>query len=96
MLTLSQKISVIHVDAHADVNDTMFGEKETHGTWMRRALEEGLVDASSSIQIGLRGSGYSAEDFEWPKAQVRQDTRDVSVLPSNEKTILIFLLLLRE
>ncbi|MQQ07353.1 agmatinase [Epibacterium sp. SM1979] len=56
-------MAVIHVDAHADVNSDMFGEKETHGTVFRRAQEEGLVVPDKVYQIGLRGTGYSAEDF---------------------------------
>ena len=63
------QLALIHVDAHADTNDTMFGEKVTHGTIFRRAIEENLVDASAMIQIGLRATGYSAEDFEWAKSQ---------------------------
>ncbi|MEP6660652.1 MAG: agmatinase [Acidimicrobiales bacterium] len=58
-------LGIVHVDAHADVNDTMFGERVTHGTWMRRAIEENLVDPSRTVQIGLRGTGYSADDFDW-------------------------------
>ena len=34
-------VALVHVDAHADVNDTMFGEEITHGTIFRRAIEEG-------------------------------------------------------
>ena len=34
-------IGILHVDAHADINDSMFGEKITHGTIFRRALEAG-------------------------------------------------------
>ena len=30
----------------------------------RRALEEGLIDAHRSVQVGLRGSLYSAQDLE--------------------------------
>jgi guanidinobutyrase len=62
-------LGVVHVDAHADVNDTMFGEKIAHGTPFRRLVEEGLVETSRVVQIGLRGSGYTAEDFDWPRAQ---------------------------
>ena len=56
-------VALIHVDAHADVNDHMFGEKEAHGTVFRRAYEEELIDAAKTYQIGLRGTGYSSEDF---------------------------------
>jgi guanidinobutyrase len=63
------KVGLIHVDAHADVNDTMFGETVAHGTIFRRAVEEGLLDCGRVAQIGLRGTGYAAEDFDWPRQQ---------------------------
>ncbi|MGV6840303.1 MAG: agmatinase [Planktomarina sp.] len=56
-------LAVVHVDAHADVNDEMFGERETHGTVFRRAHEEGLIVPELVYQIGLRGTGYAPEDF---------------------------------
>ncbi|MGR3598937.1 MAG: agmatinase [Heliomarina sp.] len=56
-------VALVHVDAHADVNDEMFGEKEAHGTVFRRAYEEGLLQADKVYQIGLRGTGYAATDF---------------------------------
>ena len=56
-------LALVHVDAHADVNDEMFGERETHGTVFRRAYEEGLLIPEKVWQIGLRGTGYTAEDF---------------------------------
>ncbi|MFG1424525.1 agmatinase [Roseixanthobacter glucoisosaccharinicivorans] len=60
-------VALVHVDAHADVNDTMFGERIAHGTPMRRALEEGLIDPRCMVQVGLRGSGYAADDFDWQR-----------------------------
>nr|WP_089339709.1 agmatinase [Burkholderia singularis] len=63
------RLGLIHVDAHADVNDTMFGEKIAHGTPFRRAVEEGLLDGERVVQIGLRGTGYAAEDFDWCSQQ---------------------------
>ncbi|CUH88999.1 Guanidinobutyrase [Phaeobacter sp. CECT 5382] len=56
-------VALVHIDAHADVNDDMFGEKETHGTVFRRAYEEGLIVADKTYQIGIRGTGYGADDF---------------------------------
>jgi guanidinobutyrase len=56
-------VALVHVDAHADVNEHMFGEQETHGTVFRRAYEEGLINPHKTYQIGLRGTGYTAEDF---------------------------------
>ncbi|SAK91564.1 agmatinase [Caballeronia hypogeia] len=63
------KVAVVHVDAHADVNDTMFGEKIAHGTPFRRAVEDGLLQCDKVTQIGLRGTGYHADDFDWCRAQ---------------------------
>ncbi|MDB5928347.1 MAG: agmatinase [Polaromonas sp.] len=62
-------VALVHVDAHADVNDDMFGERLAHGTPFRRAVEEGLLQGSKVWQIGLRGTGYSADDFDWPRQQ---------------------------
>ncbi len=62
-------VAMIHVDAHADVNDHMFGEPIAHGTPFRRAVEEGLLIAGKVVQIGLRGTGYTADDFDWPRSQ---------------------------
>ena len=56
-------VALVHVDAHADVNDEMFGERETHGTVFRRAHEEGLITSDKTYQIGIRGTGYGADDF---------------------------------
>ncbi|XP_003382599.1 PREDICTED: uncharacterized protein LOC100633875 [Amphimedon queenslandica] len=64
-----QPLAMIHVDAHADVSDTMFGEKICHGTSFRRAVEEGLIDPKKAFQIGLRGGGYGPDDYDWPLEQ---------------------------
>jgi guanidinobutyrase len=62
-------VGLIHVDAHADINAEMFGEVIAHGTPFRRAVEEGLLEPKRVIQIGLRGTGYTAEDFDWSRQQ---------------------------
>lgn len=56
-------VAVIDFDSHTDAWDSYFGEKYNHGTWMRRAVEEGLVDVARSIEIGLRGPLYDREDW---------------------------------
>lgn len=60
-------LAVVHVDAHADMNDHMFGESVTHGTIFRRAIEEGLIEPTAMVQIGLRATGYAADDFDWAR-----------------------------
>ncbi|MBL4918920.1 agmatinase [Szabonella alba] len=62
-------VALIHVDAHADVSDIMFGEKVAHGCPFRRAWEEGCLINDKVFQIGLRGTGYSPEDFNWGRAK---------------------------
>ena len=58
-------VALIHVDAHADINEHMFGETVAHGCPFRRAWEDGCLQNDKVFQIGLRGSGYSPEDFDW-------------------------------
>jgi guanidinobutyrase len=72
------KMALVHVDAHSDTNDSMFGEPITHGTIFRRAIEENLVDPTRMFQIGLRATGYAAEDFDWARE------RGVRVVPAEE------------
>ncbi len=62
-------VALIHVDAHADINDAMFGEAVAHGTPFRRAWQDGLLQNDKVFQIGLRGTGYSPEDFDWARGQ---------------------------
>ncbi|WP_349261836.1 agmatinase [Geminicoccus sp.] len=62
-------VGLIHVDAHADINEHMFGEKIAHGTPFRRAIEDGAIDCQRAVQIGLRGSGYSADEFDWTRSK---------------------------
>ncbi len=62
-------VGLVHVDAHTDINDDMFGEKIAHGTPFRRAVEEGLLDCERVVQIGVRGTGYAADDFDWSREQ---------------------------
>ena len=56
-------VAVIDFDSHTDAWDSYFGEKYNHGTWMRRAIEEGLVDVAHSIEVGLRGGIYEKDDW---------------------------------
>ena len=57
-------VALIQFDSHGDVWEGYFGGKDTHGTPFRRAIEEGLLDTSRSIQIGLRGPVYEFADIQ--------------------------------
>lgn len=56
-------VAVLHFDAHLDTWDTYFGQPVTHGTPFRRASEEGLIDQTASMHVGIRGPLYSKEDL---------------------------------
>ena len=55
-------VALVHFDSHSDLCDEVFGEKYNHGTPFRRALEEGLIDPSHCIQVGMRGSLYDPNE----------------------------------
>jgi agmatinase len=57
------EIAVVHFDAHLDTWDTYFGAPVTHGTPLRRASEEGLIDKTACMHVGTRGSLYDARDL---------------------------------
>jgi guanidinopropionase len=59
-------LGMIHIDAHSDTGDTFFGgQKLTHGTPFRRAIEDGVLDPKRMVQIGIRGTMYSADERQW-------------------------------
>lgn len=55
-------VALVHFDSHSDLCDEVFGQKYNHGTPFRRALEENLMDASHSIQVGMCGSLYDPDE----------------------------------
>jgi agmatinase len=60
-------VAVVHLDAHGDGWDAYFGESYFHGTILRRASEEGLLLPDRSIQAGIRGPLYGAQDLRMPE-----------------------------
>jgi agmatinase len=56
-------VAVLHFDAHLDTWDTYFGAPTTHGTPFRRASEEGLIDLTASMHVGIRGPLYDKGDL---------------------------------
>ena len=59
-------LALVQLDAHHDLWDEYFGQKLFHGSVVRRALDEGLIDPARSIQAGLRGSLARADDARLP------------------------------
>jgi agmatinase len=56
-------LPLVLLDAHADTWEQYYGERYTHGTPFRRAVEEGLLDPQRSVLAGMRGSLYAASDL---------------------------------
>ena len=56
------RVGLIDFDSHTDTWDSYWGERYTHGTWCKRAIEEGLIDTRRAVQLGIRGSLYGSED----------------------------------
>src|ERR671916_1459653 len=57
-------LALVQFDSHPDTWDAYFGQKHTHGTPFRRAVEEGLLKPERSIQVGMRGSIYDSADWD--------------------------------
>jgi guanidinopropionase len=58
-------VGLVHIDAHTDTNDMEMGSKFSHGTPFRRAVEEGVLDAKRTVQIGIRGAQNSEESWDF-------------------------------
>jgi agmatinase len=57
-------LALVQLDSHGDTWESYFGQRYFHGTTFKRAVEEGLVDPKASVQAGMRGSIYGADDIE--------------------------------
>ena len=59
-------VGMVRFDAHCDTNGEYFGDpKYTHGTPFRRTVEEGPLDPKHTIQIGIHGSMYTKNDWQY-------------------------------
>jgi agmatinase len=58
-------VGLIHFDTHTDTGAEVFGVRRSHGTPMRRLVEEGRVDPERYVQVGLRGYWPGEEEFAW-------------------------------
>jgi agmatinase len=60
-------VALIQLDAHSDTWDEYWGIKYSHGTPVRRAIEEGLLAEPYILQVGLRGQLYNAQDLDYAR-----------------------------
>ncbi len=67
-LTSGSPVGLIHIDAHTDTWDEFMGSRYNHGAPFRRAVEEGLIDPSRTVQIGIRGAQNSMDGWDYSEA----------------------------
>jgi len=60
-------LALIHFDAHLDTVDQVWGEKWTHASVFRRAIEDGLIDPKRMLSIGVRGPLNSKSDLDFAR-----------------------------
>lgn len=64
-----RKVGIVHFDAHADAADASWGVSLSHGTPMRRLIEDGHVAGRNFVQVGLRGYWPGPAVLEWMAEQ---------------------------
>jgi agmatinase len=77
-------VGVVHFDTHTDTGEEVFGVEFSHGTFMRRIVDAGHVDASRYAQIGLRGYWPGPKEFAWQAERgitslFMHDVRDLGI-----------------
>jgi len=60
-------VAFVQLDAHGDTWGGYFGSPHSHGTPVKYAVEEGLIEEGCALQVGLRGQVYSEADFDFAK-----------------------------
>lgn len=62
-------MAALHFDSHIDTVDEIWGEKHTHGSVFRRAIEEGLIDPKRMLSVGMKGPLNRPDDFDYARDQ---------------------------
>jgi len=57
-------LGLLHLDAHPDAGrGELWGTRQHHGTWLRQAIEEGLLDTRRIVLMGLRAPRFESEEL---------------------------------
>jgi agmatinase len=62
-------LALVHIDAHLDTVDAVWGERWGHASPFRRAVEDGLVDPRAMISLGVRGPLNARDDLDFARTQ---------------------------
>ena len=80
-------LALVHFDAHLDTYPAAWGCEYHHGSFLRHAIEEGLVQPKKTFQIGIRGPMAAAEDLEFVNKKGLQPFTVENIRSVNIKTI---------
>jgi len=77
-------VGMIHFDTHTDTGAEVFGVEISHGTCIRRLVDEGAIDPTRYAQIGLRGYWPGEAEFAWQAERgitslFAHDVRDLGI-----------------
>ena len=61
-------LALVHFDAHVDTWPDNFGQRYAHGSVFFHAIEEGLIDPTHAVQIGIR-SPVQRDVYNWTTAK---------------------------
>jgi agmatinase len=60
-------LAMVHFDSHLDTVDVTGGEKWSHASPFRRAVEDGLLDPRRMLSIGIKGPLNSGGDLDYAR-----------------------------
>jgi agmatinase len=87
-------VGLIHFDTHTDTGQEVFGVELSHGSIMYRLVEQGHVDPTRYVQIGLRGYWPGETEFGWQRERgitslFMHDVRDRGIRAVIEETLAV-------
>ncbi len=80
-------LALVHFDAHLDTYPAAWGCEYHHGSFLRHAIEEGLVQPKKTFQIGLRGPLAGKEDLDFVNKKGLQPFTVEAIRSVNIKTV---------
>jgi len=77
-------VGMVHFDTHTDTGAEVFGVEISHGTFIRRLVDQGAIDPARYAQIGLRGYWPGEAEFAWQAERgiasfFAHDVRDLGI-----------------
>ncbi len=77
-------VGMVHFDTHTDTGAEVFGVEISHGTFIRRLVDQGAIDPARYAQIGLRGYWPGEAEFTWQAERgitslFAHDVRDLGI-----------------